>query len=76
MKNTSSKQSSPRFELNALAPLRVPGIAQALLDGKDNPVEVERLANELMDLSRHLIELLVAEGERAPELDAPASLPC
>jgi hypothetical protein len=46
-----------------------------LLEGKNNPVEVEKLANELMDLSRHLLELLVAEGERAPELDAVASLP-
>jgi hypothetical protein len=68
MKNTSSKQYSQRFELNALAPLRVPGIAQALLDGKNDPIEVEKLANELMDLSHHLLELLVAEGDRAGEL--------
>lgn len=67
-KNTSLPPSSQQFELNALAPLRVPGIAQALLDHKDNPVEVQKLAAELMDLSRHLIELLVAEGEKAPAL--------
>lgn len=68
-KNTSLQQSSPQFELNALAPLRVPGIAQALLDHKDNPIEVEKLARELMDLSRHLIELLIAEGEKSPEFE-------
>ncbi len=68
MKNTSSKPSLPQSELNALAPLRVPGIAQALLDHKDNPAEIEKLARELMDLSHHLIELLIAEGEKAPAL--------
>jgi len=39
-------------------------------------MEVERIAQELLDLEPHLLELLVAEGERAPVLDAPASLPC
>jgi hypothetical protein len=39
-----------------------------LLDGKNDPIEVEKLANELMDLSHHLLELLVAEGDRAGEL--------
>jgi len=74
-KTTSLKSSSPRFELNALAPLRVGGLAKSLLENKENPREVERIARELLDLEPHLLELLVAEGERAPELEAPASLP-
>jgi len=54
--------------LNALAPLRVGGIAQAILDNKDNPVEVERIAKELLDLEPHLLEMLIEEGEEAPAL--------
>ena len=68
-KTTSSKPSPRQSELNALAPLRVPGIAQALLDNKNNPAEVEKLARELLDLSHHLIELLIAEAEITPALD-------
>jgi hypothetical protein len=68
MKNTSLEPSSPQFELNALAPLRVGGLARSLLENKDNPAEVERIANELLALEPHLIELLIAEGEKAPAL--------
>jgi hypothetical protein len=68
MKNTSFEQSPPQFELNALAPLRVGGLARALLENKNNPTEVERIAKELLDLEPHLIELLIAEGEKAPAL--------
>ena len=68
MKNTFSKPSSPQFELNALAPLRIGGIAQAILDNKNNPAEVERLAKELLELEPHLLEMLIAEGEKAPAL--------
>ncbi len=68
MKNTSLKSSSPQFELNALAPLRIGGLARALLENKDNPAEVERLANELLNLEPHILELLIAEGEKAPVL--------
>ena len=75
-KSTSLKSSSPRFELNALAPLRVGGLAKALLENAEDPAEVRRIAGELLDLEPHLLELLVAEGDRAPELEAPASLPC
>jgi len=68
LKNTSSAQSSPRFELNALARLRVGGLARSLLEKKNNPAEVERIANELLALEPHLIELLIAEGEKATAL--------
>jgi hypothetical protein len=68
-KATSSKPSSPQFELNALALLRVGGLARALLENKDNPAEVERIANDLLALEPHLLELLIAECEMAP---APA----
>ena len=67
-KTTSFKPSSPPFELNALAPLRVGGIAKAILDNKNNPAEVERLAKELLELEPHLLEMLIAEGEKAPAL--------
>jgi hypothetical protein len=43
-----------------------------LLESKDNPMEVERIARELLDLEPHLLELLVAEGQRAPELEPVA----
>jgi len=39
-----------------------------LLENKDNPAEVERLANELLNLEPHILELLIAEGEKAPVL--------
>jgi len=39
-----------------------------LLENKDNPVEVERLAKELLDLEPHILELLVIEGEKTPAL--------
>lgn len=68
MKNTFSESSQPQFELNALAPLRVGGLARALLENKNNPAEVERIANELLALEPHLLELLIAEGEKAPAL--------
>ena len=68
MKNTSLEPSSPQFELNALAPLRVGGLARSLLENKDNPVEVERIANELLALEPHLLEMRIAEGEKAPTL--------
>jgi len=64
MKNTSSEQSSPQFELNALAPLKVGELARSLLENKNNPAEVERIARELLELEPHLIELLIAEGEK------------
>lgn len=67
-KNTSLKSSSPQFELNALAPLRIGGIARALLENKDNPTEVERLANDLLALEPHILELLIIEGEKSPAL--------
>jgi hypothetical protein len=68
MKNTSLEQSSPQFELNALAPLRVGGLARSLLENKDNPAEVERIAQELLALEPHLLEMLIAEGEKMPAL--------
>lgn len=67
-KTTPLESSSPQFELNALAPLRVGGLARELLENKDNPVEVERIANELLALEPHLFEMLIAEGEKAPAL--------
>lgn len=68
MKNTSLKSSPQQFELNALAPLRVGGLARALLESKNNPTEVERIANELLALEPHLLELLIVEGEKTPAL--------
>lgn len=68
MKNTFSKSSLRQSELNALAPLRVPGLAHALIENKHNPDEVEKLALELLSLSDDLIELLIAEGEKTPAL--------
>ena len=67
--STFSELSLPPSELNALAPLRVPGLAKAILENKDNPAEIERLGQELMELSRHLIELLITESEKLPELE-------
>jgi len=61
MKNTSFEQSSPQFELNALAPLRVGCLARSLLENKNNPADVERIAYELLALEPHLIEPLIAE---------------
>jgi hypothetical protein len=52
----------------ALAPLRVGGLARLLLENKNNPAEVERIAKELLALEPRLIELLIAEGEKAPAL--------
>jgi hypothetical protein len=54
--------------IGALAPLRVGGPARSLLENKNNPAEVERVANELLALEPHLIEMLIAEGEKAPAL--------
>ena len=68
MKNTSLEQSPQQFELNTLAPLRVGGLARALLENKDNPAEVERIANELLELEPQLLETLITEGEKAPAL--------
>jgi hypothetical protein len=65
MKNTSFELSSPQFELNALAPLRVGGLTRSLLENENNPAERERIANESLALEPHLIELLIAEGEKA-----------
>jgi hypothetical protein len=53
---------------HALAPLRVGGLARSLLENRDNPAEVERIAKELLALEPHLIELLIAEGEKSPAL--------
>lgn len=68
MKNTSLEPSSPQFALNALSPLRVVGLARPLLENKNNPAMAERIANELLALEPHLIELLIAEGEKVPAL--------
>jgi len=64
MKNTFSESSQPQFELNALAPLRVGGLARSLLKNKNNPAEVERIANELLALEPHLLEMLIAEERK------------
>jgi hypothetical protein len=73
MKATSSKSSQPQFELNALAPLRIRGLANALLENKNNPAEVERLANELLDLEPHILAMLIAESEKLPEIEMVAA---
>jgi hypothetical protein len=41
---------------------------RAWIENKDNPAEVKRIANELLALEPHLIEMLIAEGEKAPAL--------
>ena len=52
----------------ALALLRVGGLAPSLLENKNNPAEVERIANELLALEPHLLEMLIAKGEKTPAL--------
>jgi predicted transcriptional regulator len=64
MSNIFLESSSPPLKLNALAPLRLPGIAEALRENKGRPEEVERLARELDELVPHIFEMLIAEGER------------
>jgi hypothetical protein len=65
----SEGDKARRYGLShAIAPLRVSGLARSLLENKDNPAEIERIANELLALEPHLIELLIAEGEKAPAL--------
>lgn len=74
MKNTSLKSSRQQSELNALAPLRLPGLAQALRDNCNDPAEVLRIADEIDGLVPHIFELLLIEGEKTPPFDAPLSL--
>jgi hypothetical protein len=65
----SEGDKARRYGLShAIALLRVGGLARSLLENKDNPAEVERIAQELLALEPHLIELLIAEGEKAPAL--------
>jgi hypothetical protein len=47
---------------------RVCGLSLSLLENKDKPAEVERIASELLALEPHLLEMLIAEGEKAPAL--------
>lgn len=68
MKSTSLKSSSQRSELNALAPLRIGGLAQMIIDHKNDPDKVEMFAKELLDLVPDILELLIAEAEKAPAL--------
>lgn len=68
MKNTSLKSSQPQFELNALAPLRLPGLVEGLRENADNPIQVHRIANEIEDLIPHILELLIVEGEKTAAL--------
>jgi hypothetical protein len=37
------------------------GLARSLFENKNNPAEVERIANELLTLEPHLLEMLIAE---------------
>jgi hypothetical protein len=53
----------------------VGGLARSLLESKDNPAGVERIAKELLTLEPHLIELLIAEGEKASALTQPPPCP-
>ena len=68
MKALSCKPSLPPSELNALAPLRVGGLAQAILDNAEDPAKVRELASDLLELEPHLLGLLVASAEGTPEL--------
>ncbi len=68
MKTTFSESSAPPFELNALAPLRIGGLAQALLDNAENPDQVRRIARELLDLEPHILAMLIDVAEATPEL--------
>jgi hypothetical protein len=43
----------------------VGGLARSLLENKDNPNDVERIANELLALEPHLLEMLIAEGRES-----------
>jgi hypothetical protein len=69
MNNLSLNQSSEQSELNALAPLRLPGLAQALMENSHDQAEVERLAEELQRVARDVIELLVEKADQLPALE-------
>jgi hypothetical protein len=61
---TSSESSNPQFELNALAPLRIGGLAKKIIAAKDDPALVERLARELLSLEPHILELFCLEADK------------
>ena len=66
MKNTSSAvslQQSESNEVNAMAPLRVGGLAQAILDHAEDPAVVRANARELLALVPDLLAMLVITGE-------------
>ncbi len=71
MKNTScavSLQQSESNEVNAMAPLRVGGLAQAILDNAEDPAAVRATAREILGLVPDLLAMLVstAEGMEQP----------
>ncbi len=68
MKEQSFEQSSPQFELNALAPLRIAGLARKIIKANAGQnAEIDRLANELLDLQPHIIEMLCSEADKLEE---------
>lgn len=69
-KATSLKSSLPPSELNALAPLRVGGLARGILEAaKAGDLEkVKELAQGLLDLEPHIHAMLIERAEGTPEL--------
>lgn len=65
---TLCESSTRQSELNALAPLRVEGLAQLILDHAEDPAKVREYAHELLSLGPDLLAMLVAQAEGLPEL--------
>ena len=68
MNNTYSGSSQPQSDSNALAALRVGGLAQTIIDQKDDPAAVESNAREILNLVPEILDLLIEEGEKAPPI--------
>lgn len=67
-KAISCEQSKPVSELNALAPMRVGGLAHAIIDHAEDPAKVRELAQEIVDLEPDLLAMLIERAEATPEL--------
>lgn len=71
MKNTScavSLQQSESNEVNAMAPLRVGGLAQTILEHAEDPAVVRATAREILGLVPDLLAMLVSTAEGMEQL--------
>lgn len=69
-KTTSYQLSLPVSELNALAPLRVGGLARGILEAAKagDLAKVKELAQGLIDLEPDILAMLIERAEGTPEL--------